>query len=231
MSRVTERYARGEVVLGTYASFGSSLEVEILANAGLDFVRIDGYKYDWPDDVVSTMVAACRRNSITPWARTRSDPEQIARYIELGVEALTVPAVESAREAESIVRAASARPVDFILGCQIETEAGLANLEEIVTVDGVDVIHSGRTDLARFLAPTEGQLADVVLRAEDSIVAAALAAGKIFAMMYPIGTRGESMVASAIDRGIRIFAIDNDAVVLGDQFAQAVARIRGGETA
>lgn len=226
MSRVRDRYAAGQLALGTWASFGAPREVEALAAAGLDFVRIDGYKYDWPDEVVAAMVAACRKHGITPWGRVKSNPADIARYVDLGVEALTVPSVGSADEARAIVAAAAKRPADFLLGCQIESRAGLANLDEIVRVPGVDVIHSGRTDLAADIKPGLDQFDPQILTAEERIAAAARREGKIMALMYPLDARGEGYIKSWVARGVRIFALDDDRHMLRAAYEPGVARLR-----
>jgi 4-hydroxy-2-oxoheptanedioate aldolase len=228
MSRLSDRYAQGHVVLGTYASFGTAREVEILALAGLDFVRIDSYKHHWPDAVVKEMVAACRTHGITSWARTESDATEIARHVAMGVEALTVPSVDSAEQARMIVAAAAGgRAAGFLLGCQVESKAGLANLDEIVSVPGVDIIHSGRTDLAADIAPGMSQFDPQIVAAEEHIAAAAQHAGKAMALMYPLDARSEEFVAGWINRGVRIFALDNDSVVLRDTYKRFVTRLRG----
>jgi 2-keto-3-deoxy-L-rhamnonate aldolase RhmA len=226
MSRLSQRYAEGAVVLGTYAAFGTAREIEMLAAAGLDFIRIDGYKHGWPDEVVRIMVAACRRHGVTAWGRTQSDPKEIARYIALGVEALTIPAVASAAEAKAIVAATAGRPQDFLLGCQVESRAGLDNLEEIVRVAGVDMIHSGRTDLASEITPGADQFDPLIIATEEKIVAAAQAQGKAVALMYPLDARGEQYVSSWIARGVRIFALDNDARVLREVYGRTIGNIR-----
>jgi len=230
MSRITERYAQGHIVFGTYASFGSAREIEALAAAGLDFVRIDGHKLGWSDDVVREMVRACHAQSLTPWARTDADPAEIARYIRLGVEALTVPSVASAEAARAIVAAAAARPDDFLIGCQVESREGLAHLDDIVRVPGVDMIHSGRTDLAADLGLEKDQFGSEVLAAEERIVAAAQREGRIVALFYPLGPQGEEFVLQWVARGVRVFALDNDARVLREEYQRTVTRLRRQDT-
>jgi 4-hydroxy-2-oxoheptanedioate aldolase len=227
MSRITDRYRDGHLVLGTWINFGSPREVAALAAAGLDFVRLDSSKRPWSDDVVREVAAECRAHGLALWVRTKSDPTEIARHMQLGADALTVPEVESAEQARMIVAAAAPhRGPEFLLGCQIESRAGLANLENIVTVAGVDVIHGGRTDLAADLGTGLDQFDPQILAIEESIAAAAVTAGKKVALMYPINDNGLGHVRRWVGGGVRIFVLDTDVAVLRSAFTGAVSRLR-----
>jgi 2-keto-3-deoxy-L-rhamnonate aldolase RhmA len=108
-----------------------------------------------------------------PW----NDPVAIKRILDAGVQGVMVPMVESAEEAEAFVEAtryppegirgvAGARAADYGLSlgeyvaeanerivtiAQVETEAGLANVEEIAAVDGLDALFVGPADLSTAL--------------------------------------------------------------------------------
>jgi 4-hydroxy-2-oxoheptanedioate aldolase len=227
MSRTTDRHRDGHLVLGTWINFGAPREVAALAAAGLDFVRLDSSKQPWSDDVIRAVAAECRTHGVSLWVRTKSDPAEIARHMRLGVDALTVPEVESAEQARMIVTAAAPhRGADFLLGCQVESRAGIANLEAIVAVQGVDVIHGGRTDLAADLGTGLDQFDPQILAIEESIAAAAMKAGKKVARMYPIDDNGLGHVRRWVERGVRLFVLDTDVAVLRAAFAGAVSRLR-----
>ena len=96
----------------------------------------------------------------------------IGKYMDAGADGVMVPMVNSAEQAKSIVRAAKfpplgirsyggRRPIDMfgreyansdraqpMLICQIETHEGFENAEEIISVDGVDMIFFGPDDMA-----------------------------------------------------------------------------------
>jgi 4-hydroxy-2-oxoheptanedioate aldolase len=227
MSRITDRHRDGHLVLGTWINFGAPREVAALAAAGLDFVRLDSSKQPWSDDVIRAVAAECRTHGVSLWVRTKSDPTEIARHMRLGVDALTVPEVESAEQAKRIVdAAASPRRADFLVGCQVESRAGIANLESIVAVSGVDVIHGGRTDLAADLGTGLDQFDPQILAIEQSIAEAAMRAGKKVALMYPLDANGLGHVRRWMQRGVRMFVLDTDVAVLRAAFSGPVATLR-----
>jgi len=103
----------------------------------------------------------------------------LARALDLGARGVMIPMVESAEQARSIVQACRYPPVgrrgagfgfaqcDYLGGdvgqkvrianertmvvAQIETERGLAAVEEIAAVDGIDVLWVGHFDLSNFM--------------------------------------------------------------------------------
>jgi len=142
------------------------------------------------------------------------------------VDGLTVPEVSSAQEAARIADATRERRADVLLGCQVESLSGLDEMEAIIATRGVDVIHSGRTDLARALTGIPDPLRPEALEAELRIIDAAAAAGKMMALMYALDDDGLQRVETWIGKGIRIFALDFDAAVLERSFGAALVRLR-----
>ncbi len=99
-------------------------------------------------------------------------PGNIGKYLDTGADAIMVPMVNSADEARAIVWAAKFPPMGMrsyggrrvidlwgrkyanadhpqpMLICQIETHQAMENAEEIIKVDGVDMIFFGPDDMA-----------------------------------------------------------------------------------
>src|SRR5207248_2502420 len=149
-------------------------------------------------------------SGITPTVRVETDPVRILPVLEQGVMGLTVPDVESAEAARAVVQAARypprgrreiSRPLRYIgepseayfrwaddelvVSVQIETRAGLDALDEIVAVDGLDMVQSGRQDLALSLGVPGQPSHPRVLEAEERIVQAAWKAGKWVSLHFP----------------------------------------------
>ncbi len=225
MSRLTELLGDGKPIFGSYLSFASPLEIQSLARAGLDFVRLDGYTYQWEDEARRELVDACRQEGIAPWARSTSEPDDLRRWLDAGVDGLTVPEVSSAAEAAEIAAATRGRRADVLLGCQVESLGGLKEMAPIIATQGVDVIHSGRTDLARALTGIPDPLRPEALEAELRIVDEAVAAGKMMALMYALDDNGLQRVEAWMRKGVRIFALDFDAAVLERAFRAALLRL------
>ncbi len=98
--------------------------------------------------------------------------DSIGKYLDMGIDGIMVPMVNSAEQARMIVQAAKfpplgmrsyggRRPIDMLgrkyanrnesqpmLICQIETHQGFDNAEEIIAVDGVDMLFFGPDDMA-----------------------------------------------------------------------------------
>src|SRR5258708_151484 len=126
------------------------------------------------------MVRAAELRDITPIVRVpNNQPHIILRYMDTGVQGLHVPWVNSAAEAEQVVRSvkyhprgirglAGIRAADFgqagnfgdyvqkanaetLISIHIETIDAVNHLEDMVKVDGLDVIFIGPTDLSHSL--------------------------------------------------------------------------------
>lgn len=248
-NRVKSRYESGQLALGTYITYPTAREVGTLAAAGLDFLRIDAYKFPWDYATMGDIVRTTSALGMTPWARVRNDAWEIGRMLDLGVHALTVPGVGSAAQARAITGAAFNPPrgqrepsipegfgshqeydewaaEELIVGCQIETPEGIDNYLEIIGVPGVSVIHTGRTDIAAALGVPGEQFHAKVLDVERRVVEATLAAGKQPALMYPLTDDGREHALRWIEQGVRVFALDTDARVLQRAFAIATDSIR-----
>jgi 2-keto-3-deoxy-L-rhamnonate aldolase RhmA len=124
---------------------------------------------------VSRLLAAARSSGIVPLVRTAAvGYQQISQPLDAGALGVMVPMVESADQARLIVDAAKYAPAgrrgvavyypddvepgglaatlakandELLLIAQIETVAGVAHVEEIAAVDGIDVLLIGHYDL------------------------------------------------------------------------------------
>ncbi|MEO3416926.1 HpcH/HpaI aldolase/citrate lyase family protein [Roseovarius sp. CAU 1744] len=168
--------ASGRMLYGCWAGFADAYATEILASAGFDWLVIDGEHA--PNDLRTIMaqlqVLEGRRSA--PVVRLpMGEPWQIKQVLDAGAQTLLIPLVESAAQARDLVRAmryppqgirgsgaALARASRFsdigdyaatandrmCLLVQVETRAGLAALDEIAHVEGVDGVFVGPSDLA-----------------------------------------------------------------------------------
>jgi len=198
----------GEQVLGAMIfEFFSPGIPQLLCNAGCEYVLYDMEHTGIGLETLKEQVAYCRGLPITPMARVpRGEYHFLARALDIGMKGLMIPMVESAEEAARIVAATRYPPVgrrgaafgfahdDYSGGdpkdkmaranaevtviAQIETERGLANVDEIAAMEGIDVLWVGHFDLANFLGiPGEFQN-PLFIDAVRTVVAAARRAGK-----------------------------------------------------
>ena len=153
---------------------------QICRNAGADFVLYDMEHTGLSFETLKTQFALCRGLRIVPMVRVpRGEYTWLARALDLGARGVMIPMVESADHARSIVEACRYPPAgrrgaafgfaqcDYLGGDvgekirryhertliigQIETERGLAHVEEIAAVEGIDVLWVGHFDLSNFM--------------------------------------------------------------------------------
>ena len=174
-TRTHKRLAAGETVFGGWFVLNSPFAVEIMANkSNLDYLCVDAQHaaVDLGDSVHLIRAMQAAAPDITPFIRL---PTQHKHWIEQSLDAgyvgFVVPLVESAKEAEALVRAAYYPPVGarseagtirawmyddyftsindrLILLPQIESKTGLEHCEEIVNVPGVSGVLLGPGDLS-----------------------------------------------------------------------------------
>lgn len=248
-----ERLAASErPLIGLWACAGSPITAEIVAGSGCDWVLLDAEHSPNGLESVLAQLYAMSAYPVAPLVRPPfGDTVTIKQFLDLGAQNLLIPMVDSAEQAERIVRAVrypdgsagggvrgvgsalarSARwnRVEGYLGranetisltVQIESATAVADIEQIVAIDGVDAIFVGPSDLAASMGLLGQQghpdVVDGVLRA----IAAGVAAGK------PVGVN--AFVSADADRyiaaGASFVAVGADVAILARQTEALVER-------
>lgn len=227
-NRMKEKLARGEPALGASVMFPSPQIVEMLGYAGFDWVLIDCEHGSIGPADVEVMSMAADAAGITPIARPRTNSAQdITAMMDRGVMGVQVPHVitaADARRAVSAVRfgpgagrglAAGTRPDKWGFGgrmrdfteaanaqslvcVQIEDEAAVANVDELLKVEGVDVFFIGPSDLSQSMGHPGEPGAPRVKAAIDQTLARIAAAGKTSGMPATADN-----VAALVQKGVR----------------------------
>jgi 4-hydroxy-2-oxoheptanedioate aldolase len=168
----------GEVVFGAIISRHAPDLVELFGAIGYDFVMIDCEHGPMNLDQVEHMVRAAEVFGITPITRIPDHADHtILRFLDRGVQGIIVPHVNTREEADSVARAAryypdghrgvgGGRAHDYGVGMSrdestrwvnaetlvipmIEDTLAVENLDGILTVPGVDVLHVASGDLGQ----------------------------------------------------------------------------------
>jgi 4-hydroxy-2-oxoheptanedioate aldolase len=172
------KLAKGEVVFGAIIGRHAPDLVELFGAIGYDFVMIDGEHGSMSLDEVEHMVRAAEGFGITPIARIPNHEDStILRFLDRGVQGIIVPHVNTRQAAEAVAGAArywpdghrgmaGGRAHDYGVGVSrdestrwlnaqllvipmIEETEAVANLDAILTVPGVDVLHVASGDLGQ----------------------------------------------------------------------------------
>jgi 2-dehydro-3-deoxyglucarate aldolase/4-hydroxy-2-oxoheptanedioate aldolase len=153
---------------------------QIAKTAGAEFVLFDMEHTGLGFETLKFLCSTCRGLGVPPMARVpRGDYHFLARALDIGCQGVMIPMVDSVAQAKAIAEATRYPPTgrrgagfgfahdDFEGGevkakikrldarnlviAQIETERGLADVEKIAAVPGIDVLWVGHFDLSNFL--------------------------------------------------------------------------------
>jgi 4-hydroxy-2-oxoheptanedioate aldolase len=176
-NRVKEKLARDEVVSSMTVRLVRSIEIARLAHtAGFDMLYIDLEHSPLTLDVSGQICIAALDAGLMPAVRVPANtPEYIGRVLDAGALGIIAPHVRSAAEAREVVRAAKFPPLGersnpgvlphlhyrsfpaaetcaalndaTMVIVQFESAQAIEQADEIVAVDGVDIVLVGLNDL------------------------------------------------------------------------------------
>jgi 4-hydroxy-2-oxoheptanedioate aldolase len=171
-NRIREIWAKGESAISGWLSIGNSYSAEIVGYSGVDCVTIDLQHGMIDMQDLFGMLQAVSASPSVPFVRVPScDPPLLMKALDAGAYGVICPMIESVSQAELFVQATRYPPkgsrsfgpargllyggVDYlekadntiVRFAMIETETGLASLEGICSVDGLDGIFVGPSDL------------------------------------------------------------------------------------
>ncbi|MBC6456806.1 HpcH/HpaI aldolase family protein [Actinomadura sp. HBU206391] len=234
-------------LLGYWIVCDNPVGTERIARAGYDYVCVDGQHglLDYAGWLAAMTAIDAGGRAAGIVRVPANDPTWIGRALDVGARAVIVPLVNSAEEAAAAVGACRYPPhgvrsfgpmrsalrvgpdpaeANEQVACvvMIETADGLANVEEICAVDGLDGLYVGPSDLTLALGgSTPGDLAVAAPLADalKTIVAAAEAAGIACGMHCGDG----ATAVQRLDAGFTFATVSSD---LGDLELAAAAHLR-----
>jgi 4-hydroxy-2-oxoheptanedioate aldolase len=206
--KVLNKLKAGDWPLMTFVAIPSVRQAQIVSLTGVDGIILDGEHGHIGDDAMHNSVAAVASLGVSPIIRVRGPSHDILkRALDTGAHGIMVPQINNADEARQVVASAKFPPQGvrgqgsafpaiahglttpeymksanetIITMIQIETVAGVENVDEICAVEGVDLVFIGPNDLAQSLlgyVPARGDEPEF-LAAIDKIIAAGRKHGK-----------------------------------------------------
>jgi 4-hydroxy-2-oxoheptanedioate aldolase len=249
-NRVRQRWSAGRAAVSGWLSFGNSYSAEIVGMSGVDCVTVDlQHAMTGIADMI-VMLQALSATPATPFVRVPGlEPAIIMKALDAGSYGVICPLVNSAADADALVRASSYPPAGgrsfgpargllyggadyaqhanetIVRLAMIETREGLAAVDDICAVPGLDGIFVGPSDLGLNLGkgtsadPTDGETKAAI----DRCLAAAKAAGKRAGLFCPSGAVAERRIRQGFD-----FVVPNsDANLLKAALAAELAALGG----
>jgi 2-keto-3-deoxy-L-rhamnonate aldolase RhmA len=249
---VKQRLAEGGACFGTMAfEFFTPGLAQIVRAAGAEFLLYDMEHSGAGIETIKLQMAACRGIGLVPLVRVPAGQYHfVARVLDAGAMGIMAPMVESAAQARELV-AMTRYPPQGIRGAafgvahddyepgpvgekiaaamartqviaQIETPRGVAAVDEIAAVAGIDVVWLGHFDLTNFMG-IPGEFADPkYLAAVEAIVGAARKHNKIAGFM----ALDETWARDYFAKGFRMMAYGMDSGLLQQALARGLAVLR-----
>lgn len=176
-NRVKQRFQQGEIALNSYVGFSDPALVEIVGLTGFDAVTIDLEHMVFDLGVVRQMIVAAEVVGITSVVRVPfGDWHTVLRVLDAGAQGIQITHVRNGAHAQAAVDAVRYPPLgqrgafgasraarfgaiqwdtyveqanrEILLVVLIEDVEALDHIEEIASVEGVDLITIGPLDLA-----------------------------------------------------------------------------------
>lgn len=243
---------QGKPQIGLWLDMGEAIAAEIAGTAGFDWLVIDGEH--GPNDLRSIIeqLRALATSPAEPVVRVPVGESWIIKQLlDAGARTLLVPMVDSAAQAKELVAAMHYPPrgirgmgavvarasgfnsiADYnqtasdgvCLLIQAETRAAIADLDNILAVDGIDGVFIGPADLAADMGYLgridEPEVQETIEAAIRKIVAAGKAAG--------ILTFNETYNKRYLELGASFVAVGADVTEFSTALRALSARYKGG---
>ena len=176
LEKIRDKWARGEVCIGTNVTLTDSTVIELLGEVGFDIVWIDMEHSSMSLDNALNHVRTCRGVGMAPFIRVPSnDPVVVKPFLEMHPAGIVVPRISSLEDAEQAVQSCrypprgvrgfgpirgvrySARDTqdylakvdsEILVILQIEHIDAVNQIDEILQIPGVDSIVPGPMDLS-----------------------------------------------------------------------------------
>jgi 4-hydroxy-2-oxoheptanedioate aldolase len=256
---VQTKLSRNELVTSMIVRLVRSVEVASIARtAGFDSIYIDLEHTSISLDTAGQICMSCLPLGVTPLIRVPStDPHYIARVMDSGALGIVAPHIESARDAEAVVRAvkfppSGARPyagaapqLHFqalsttetyrilndatMVVAMIESVDAVARVDEIAAVPGVDILLIGTNDLCNSLG-LPGQLDHQSVRDAYSRTHDACRKHKKHLGVAGLASR-PALVEELIKLGARYVSVGSDLAFLLSAAASKVTQLKSPKNA
>jgi 2-keto-3-deoxy-L-rhamnonate aldolase RhmA len=253
MTPMKARLAAGETLFGTFLTLGSPFAAESLGMLGWDWLLVDLEHGGGDESKLVGQLMGCRAAGVHALARVESDVRgRSARALDLGVEGIMCPQVNSPEQAEAWASVLHYGPQgsrgialfhrgasygtdpdaiehagERTLGiAQIESPEAVEAVEEIAAVPGIDVLFVGPSDLSYSMGIFREFDHPTFRAAIERVNEAARAAGKATGIFLT----AVDQVQPALDDGFRMIGLGSDGGFMMNaarETLQQLVRMRG----
>lgn len=253
-NRLRTLWAQGRAAVNGWLALPDSFAAEVMAHQGWDALTIDLQHGAIDYATMLTQLQAISTTATVPLVRVPwLEPGIIMKVLDAGAHGLICPMVNTREDAQKLVacsryaprgtrsfgplRAAMVFGADYaqhahestVVFAMIETAQALDNLDDILSVEGLDAIYVGPSDLSLSLGcrpvlddvdpPAQQAIGHIIERAQAHGVVAGIHNG------HTEGARAR------IAAGYRFVTIGSDARLLASGSQQILSAVRAGATA
>src|SRR3989442_4645780 len=220
-----------------------------MAHQGFDSLTVDMQHGVVDYQVAVTMLQAISTTPVIPLARVPwNDPARLMKILDAGVYGVICPMINSRAQAEALVAACKYAPRgyrswgpvgasiyaggdygdrandDLIVMPMVETAEAVKNIDEILSVPGVDAVYVGPSDLSLTLGckPRLDQTDPPVVEAQQRIVEACKRHGVVAGIHNATAAYALQMIAA----GYQFVTLASDSRFLAAKAAEEVAAVR-----
>lgn len=250
-NRVKTMLSEGQACIGGWVTIGHPTVTELMGMVGFDWLLIDCEHGPLSFETAQVLLQGMAASESVPFVRVADgDPALIKRALDIGAMGVVVPLVNDRDAAERAVKSVKYPPqgirgigvpranrygLDFqdyvarandeiMVIVQIEHADAVSNLEEIVTVPGIDMLFVGPVDLTGSYGHVvmNGAMPDVVKQALDKIVSTARRANIPLGCWVPDAEVANQRLA----QGFQFIGISTDNLLLVSACQSVVREVK-----
>ncbi len=225
-TRLRDRLFDGETLVGTFQISTSPMVAETLGKTEMDYVILDQEHGPLTAETSASLVMGLDNADTPAVVRVRENAKpEIQRALDIGAQGVQIPQIETREDAEAAAAAARFDPVgerglsqyvragDYVgsetytedqneqttVIVHVEGERGVENIDDILDVEGIDVVFLGPYDLSQSLGVPGEVRSDRVESLMTEVCDKAADAGRI------VGTFADDpeMARRWIDAGVQ----------------------------
>ena len=220
----------GGQACGIWVTIESPMVTELLSTMGFDYFVFDTEHSPLDIYQSQTLMQAMRPMGTTPIIRVWwNDLVAVKRALDVGAYGVVIPWINNREQAEMAVKACRYQPKglrgcgprraalmdpdyfktadeEILVIAQIETREAVQNIEDILSVDGIDVSYIGPADLSASYGHLGNQSHPEVQEAIDKVFDASKAAGVAAGVHMGAG----KTILDRVKKGYNFITVGND---------------------
>lgn len=241
----------GETVIGCWLSLGDPLATEIAGTAGFDWLLIDGEHTPYDITRIRMQLMALEASGSHAAVRVPiSETWILKQVLDAGAQTILVPMVETAEQAQQLVHDVRYPPTggrgvgysgarcsrfgeitdygttadeQICLLVQVENRAGIAALDDILAVEGIDGVFIGPADLSADM----GYMGEIKHPEVQATIKGAFARIEAAGKAPGVLSTTSEMTQDMIDAGARFVATGVDLQLLAGALRELAKQWKG----